>query len=74
MTLPITISMYLVREPNNIINFWSISHSEDQVWEDYRQWYRTSLEGVERYCDEKEALKAQGYSCIRVDLIGEVLE
>lgn len=71
--MQINISMYLIREPSGAINFWSISDSESQAWEDYREWFRESEEGVFKYCDESTVLKSQGYSCIRVDSIGEVL-
>lgn len=71
--MPINVAMYLIKEPSGVINYWSIADSENQAWEDFREYYSEAEEGVYRYCEEKEVLKSQGYSCVRVDMVGEVL-
>jgi len=71
--MPINVSMYLIKEPSGVINYWSIADSEDQAWEDFREYYSEAEDGVYRYCETKEVLKTQGYSCVKVDLVGEVL-
>lgn len=71
--MQINLSMYLIKEPDQSINFWSISDSEEKAWQDFRDWYAEAVDGVFRYCEEAAVLKSQGYCCVKVDLVGEVL-
>jgi len=66
------INIYIILE-NGVPNLWSISSSEQQAWNDFREWYSTAIEETYRACPTIPELKAQGYECIEINLNGNLV-
>lgn len=64
---------YLIVDPSGTPNWWSISHSATQAWEDFREWFRTSVEEVYQAAPTVEDLTLAGYTCVRIDSVGTVV-
>lgn len=66
------INGYVILE-NGTPNFWSISHTEQQAWDDFRDWYSNAIPEVFRAAPTIEELKLQGFACCEIALTGNLV-
>lgn len=64
------IDIYVIIEPAGTPNLWSISHSAEQCWEDFRSWYQTKDDSTFAAAPEIAELQSAGYYCARISLAG----
>lgn len=67
------INAYVICDQNDTPNWWSISHTPAQAWEDFRNWYTTADEEITRAAPEIAELQSAGYKCVEILFNGVIV-
>lgn len=69
----LNISAFVICNPADIPNWWSISHDEAQAWADFQEWWTTAEPEIYRAAPEIIDLESMGYKCLQITFTGVIV-